>query len=348
MGTAKMNIPEDIQKAINEESLSLEVTTRCTNACSHCFARAGLEKFPELDRESARSILCEGLNLGYRHLHITGGEPLLWPPLFEVLKEAQTMGYESIFMNTNGTLIDRQSAKRLSAISNITLSISLQGPPSINDSFRGSEAYQHSSRGIQTAIDEGLPVHIFCVTGKSLLPVLPHFIEETFSNYPQLIDITLIQLIRVQNDAYDISQELLKPDDFLSLVKTTAMLNLFGFPVTFLENPLATVAAHISGMPWLPPTPPLIRSGKLVILADKSITLAHSSRKSMGLYSPNILSHILSSNEYRHVVGENTQICSACSHVDACRKAGMLRPSEPFRDMMEDIPFCKRVLDLCV
>ncbi|HPK43563.1 MAG TPA: radical SAM protein [Spirochaetota bacterium] len=343
-----MNIPQDIQKAISKESLSLEVTTRCTNACSHCFARAGLEEFPELDHETALSILGEGQSIGYRHLHITGGEPLFWLPLFEVLKEARTMGYESIFMNTNGTLIDRQSAQRLAAIGNVTVSISLQGPPSINDAFRGSEAYQHSSVGIKTAIDAGIPVHIFCVTGKSLLPVLPHFIGQTFSIYPQLIDITLIQLIRVQNDVRDLSQELLTPEDFLSLVKMAALLNLFGFPVTFLENPLATVVAHISGMSWLPPTPSLIRPGKLFIMADLRITPAHSIRKSMGLYSPGALSHILSSNEYRHVIDENTQICSACSHVDACRKAGMLRPSEPFRDMMEDIPFCKRVLDLCV
>ena len=341
-----MTIPPEILESIAKESLSIEVTTRCTSNCSHCFARAGRSEFPELDRETVLSVLREGCAIGFRHLHLTGGEPLLWEPLFDVLGEARSMGYETIFLNTNGTLIDENSARRLAHIDALTLSVSLQGPVDHHDAVRGSGSHAGASRGIDAALEAGLPVHLFCVTGKSLLPELPRFVEGVYRDHPGIKDITLIQLIRVPGDALDISSELLGPDDFLTMVRMASLLNLYGLAVSLLENPLATAAARLSGTPWLPAAPSLFRPGKLIIMADRSITLAHSSRESLGLYAPEELRRVLASEPYLCAVGEDAQTCPECPHITACREGGLMRPSEPFRDMVEDVPYCRRVLDL--
>ncbi|PKL74477.1 MAG: hypothetical protein CVV27_20310, partial [Candidatus Melainabacteria bacterium HGW-Melainabacteria-1] len=211
---------------------------------------------------------------------------------------------------------------------------------------RGSGSHAKASRGIDAALEADLPVHIFCVTGKSILPELPRFVEETCRAHPGIKDITLIQIIRVPGDALDVSAELLSPGDFLTMVRMASLLNLYGLPVSLLENPLAAAAARLSGMPWLPAARPLFRPGKLVVMADRTITLAHSSRESLGIYTPGKLRRVLASELYRRAIGEDAQTCPECPHIITCREAGMMRPSEPFRDMVEEVPYCQRVLDL--
>ena len=70
---------------IQAENLSIEVTTRCTNDCWHCFARAGKQASADLTLNDAISAVDEAYDMGYRHLHLTGGDPLLWHHLFDLL-----------------------------------------------------------------------------------------------------------------------------------------------------------------------------------------------------------------------------------------------------------------------
>lgn len=339
------SIPSEILEAVKKENLSIEVTTRCTSNCTYCFVRSGCIEYHDLDFETVFSILMEGYEIGYRHLHITGGEPLLWGYLFDILKDAISMGYESIFLNTNGFLLNSKTLQQLESIKELNLSISLLGFEAIHDTFRGYNSFVKTTQAIEMALYHTIPVYLFCVIGKSLLPHVPHFIQWAYKKFPGIKEITLIQLIRVANNGFDISNELLSPDDFLSLVKMVSMLNLYGFKVSLLENPLAAVTAHILQLPWFCNTPQLVRPGKITILADKCITVAHSIHQSLGVYSPGEIIRIISSQEYMDTVGKDATLCSLCKYEAICRKAGMKHPSEPFRDMNENIPYCKRVLD---
>jgi MoaA/NifB/PqqE/SkfB family radical SAM enzyme len=332
---------------IETENLSIELTTRCTNECSHCFARAGRINSPELSFDAAQEIVGEGLSIGFRHLHLTGGEPLLWPRLISLLERAVTSGYETVFINTNGALLVPEMARRLAGFGDrLFLSISLQGPEDVHDRFRGEGSYQKALQGVRNALDAGLQVIVFAVAGRSLAAVLPRFAEFVFMELQGVRELTLIQLIRVEGDADDPVEELLSPDDFARLVRSVALLNLYGYRTSVLENPLAGVAAGLMGMPWLPPGEALLRSGKIVVMADRSITLSHSSRESYGVYSPGALAGVLASDEYAAAVSPDTKTCPACRFHSACMEKGMLRPSEWFRDMEESVPYCKRVLGL--
>ncbi len=339
------SISSEIQKSVSKENLSIEVTTQCTSNCTYCFVRSGRTGNQELDYKTALSVLTEGYELGYRHLHITGGEPLLWGHLFDVLCDAEKIGYESIFLNINGFLLDSKSANQLASIKGISLSISLLGFQEINDSFRGDGTFVKATRGIEIALNYTIPVYLFSVVGKSHLAHLPHFVKWTYQQFPGIQDITLIQLIRVLGDVVDVSQELLSPGDFVSLVNMISFLNMYGFSVTLLENPLANVVAQLLQLPWFSSPPHLCRPGRLTIRADRTITVAHSSPQSLGMYSAGELSRILISKMYKSAVEEDNSTCSSCNHKVVCCKAGLLRPSEPFRNMYEDIPYCKCVLD---
>lgn len=334
----------ELLESITQENLTLEVTTRCTSACMHCFARAGRAEFIDMAREIASGIIDEGFACGYRHLHLTGGEPLVWEALFPVLEHAFTRGYESAFINTNGMLLSRDICRELASFKAVSLSISIQGPEGLHDRIRGEDSYRKAIAGLEEALGCGLAVSVFSSTGRSLLAGLPRFAESLFSGFPGIDRLTLIQLIRVPGDALDLSGELLTPGEFVSLVRTAALLNLYGYRISIQENPLARAVAVILGMPWVPAAPSLHRAGRLVVMADLSLTLAHSTREPVGAYRPGSLAETLASAEYRERTRPDNFICPRCKFFSCCRSEGMLRPSEQFRDMEEHTPFCVRVL----
>ena len=106
-------ISDDMMKqAISQEYLSLEVTTDCNSSCAHCFARAGLTEQSSLEKQTVLSILNEGFDLGYRMIHISGGEPFLWPHLTWLLDKVFEIGYKSAFCNTNGSLLTKERCKK--------------------------------------------------------------------------------------------------------------------------------------------------------------------------------------------------------------------------------------------
>jgi MoaA/NifB/PqqE/SkfB family radical SAM enzyme len=196
----------------------------------------------------------EGYEAGYRHLHVTGGEPLLWVGLLPIFAYAFALGYQSAFLNTNGTLLTGKISRKLAAYSGLSVSVSLQGPRRLHDYIRGKGSYDLALKGIDNALNAGLPVHIFTTVSRSLIPDLPRFAERLFVTLPGIEQLTLIQLIRVPEDVFDLSKEVLGPDDFLRLVRMVSLLNLFGLKVDLLNNPLAVVASKVLKMPWVPPS----------------------------------------------------------------------------------------------
>ncbi len=326
------------------DRLSLEVTTHCNNSCSHCFVRARGTSKSSLAPNLVRTIVHEGYEAGYRNLHITGGEPLLWDRLPCIFDYAFALGYLAGFLNTNGTLLTSKISRNLAGYKGLSVSVSLQGPRRCHDLIRGKGSYDRAREGIENALNAGLRVHIFTTVGRSMISGLPGFAERVFTTFPGIEQLNFIQLIRVPGDSFDLSREVLSPDDFLRLVRMISLLNLYGMRVDLLNNPLAAVASRVLKMPWEPLSPPLYRRGNLMITAERRITLAHSTTDHFGIYKPGILAKIISSNGYSCAVSQDRVICRNCVYSRVCRKEGMLRPSEWYRDMFPQVPYCKRVL----
>jgi MoaA/NifB/PqqE/SkfB family radical SAM enzyme len=337
---------ETILQSITNEYLSIEVTTECNSNCVHCFASAGLTKRNTLDMETARSVMEEGFELGYRTLHVTGGEPLLWPHLMRLLGEAFEAGYPSAFINTNGTLFSNERCGNFARYGDkLSFSLSLHGPEELHESIRGKGSYKQTIDGLKNALDYGLKINIFTSVGKSLLKKLPEFVNSVYTNFPGIDYMALIQLIRVHQDSFDLSDELMEPKNFIQFVQTASMLSLYGLKVRIIENPLVNPLADLLNIKWLPPEPSMSRPGRAVIMADRNITIYHSSRDSFGIYSPGVLKKRLFSDAYKNAVAVDCSGCGDCPHKEICERNKIRRPSEWFRDMHPKIPYCRRVLD---
>jgi MoaA/NifB/PqqE/SkfB family radical SAM enzyme len=121
-----------------------------------------------LDAGLLRGALGDAAAAGYNWASISGGEPLMYPHLTEVLKHARGCGMQTM-MATNGMLLDE---RRLDAIAGVTdlIAISIDGVPESHNRIRGSErAFELMARRLGALRARGLPFgFIFTLTQHNL------------------------------------------------------------------------------------------------------------------------------------------------------------------------------------
>ncbi|MBI4682298.1 MAG: radical SAM protein [Nitrospirae bacterium] len=142
------------------------LTEKCNLHCTHCYQTGN--KMDEMTLPEIKDTINEisdtlsiwmntyGINFT-PSVNITGGEPFLRKDIFEVLHKFHISGFE-IYLLTNGTLIDTNRAKGLSALNVRGVQVSIEGPEKIHESIRGRNSFASSLRGVRNLLDAGLEV----------------------------------------------------------------------------------------------------------------------------------------------------------------------------------------------
>jgi len=128
---------------------------RCNLACSHCYSSSGPGERTRLDVPVLNQFLRDAADEGYDTLAISGGEPLLYTDLPQVIATAHDAGLR-VTLTTNGMpLIPR----RVAWLTGIDLvAVSLDGPPAAHNASRGSaSAFSAMKRGVARLRDAGIP-----------------------------------------------------------------------------------------------------------------------------------------------------------------------------------------------
>ena len=96
------------------EYARISLTEACNFCCAYCRPQEITEAMAPVLPPSFWLPLLEALHLGgIKALRLTGGEPLLYPHLYELLERIQeSQWFSDISMTTNGSLLETQ-AKRL-------------------------------------------------------------------------------------------------------------------------------------------------------------------------------------------------------------------------------------------
>jgi len=109
-------------------------TRRCNLRCLHCYSSSG----PEQRGELAVGLLCKALadaaGEGYTAMTVSGGEPMMYRPLPELLGAAHRLGLITA-LTTNGMLLDERRLSSLAGLLDL-LVISLDGMPASHDRMR--------------------------------------------------------------------------------------------------------------------------------------------------------------------------------------------------------------------
>lgn len=99
--------------ALSPIELEIEVNRSCNLRCIHCWNESGLDK-NVLEKNLIIELIEEFREGGGQRLLITGGEPLLYSNLEDILNFANKEKITRLELITNGTLIDKDTAKMLS------------------------------------------------------------------------------------------------------------------------------------------------------------------------------------------------------------------------------------------
>ncbi len=151
---------------------SLEVTRRCSRSCRYC-ASPGGTLGPEVPLAGWVAILDDLAHSGALGISITGGEPLERPDVMAICDQARALGLY-VGLNTNGIALPERR-QVLSRVDHITLS--LDGPPAVNDSIRGAGAFQAVYDAIRLAREAGVPVSITAVLSVRSVVALDEFLS---------------------------------------------------------------------------------------------------------------------------------------------------------------------------
>ena len=107
---------------------TMRCNLKCTGCYSYKFGRA------DMDYEVLSRVLREVHGFGTRFITVSGGEPLLYPHLFQMAADFPDMTF---LMYTNGTRIDAATADRIALAGNIFPAISVEGFVKETDERRG-------------------------------------------------------------------------------------------------------------------------------------------------------------------------------------------------------------------
>ena len=134
-----------------------EITRRCNLRCIHCENECGEVSRRELPTERIRCVARELVQLGCRHVDVTGGEPLLHPDWAGLCRDFAEVGLRTAVI-TNGTLLDDERLARALDAGIAAVGISLDGLQATHDSIRLRPGAGLSPwRATVAAIERALP-----------------------------------------------------------------------------------------------------------------------------------------------------------------------------------------------
>lgn len=142
--------PEEVRVKKVEGALHMALTHGCNLHCTHCYLDAGKLMDDELTTEEWKSVVDKFTEVyGESIITLSGGEPLLRQDFFEIAEHAKSRGL-SLFLMTNGTLINTQEvATRLARLMD-KIQISVEGTsPETTDAIRGKGTFNRILTAIQ-------------------------------------------------------------------------------------------------------------------------------------------------------------------------------------------------------
>lgn len=174
------------------KTLRVSLLSKCNLGCVYC--TMGDEEVKGLNANGIKTSLpLESLLAIIQKLHsqlqletirLTGGEPLLYPNLKEVIEGVKQMGILQIKLTTNAFLLERQAAG-LKKAGMQSINVSLDAlDENVFFSMSRRSGVQKVLNGIKTALDVGLEVKINTVVMKGIndsqiLPLLEYAGEQS-------------------------------------------------------------------------------------------------------------------------------------------------------------------------
>lgn len=158
-----IQFPEPIEAENVLDSVSISLTAQCTHSCKHCAVNGGTRRSQEMTKEHIFSVLDDCKKMMVKVITLTGGEPFLRKDIFEILEYISSFPV-SVFIYTNGLLINRDIASRLAKYG-FSISLSIDGSTKTShDDLRGRKgAFDSAVKAIKILKEHKIKVGVSSV-----------------------------------------------------------------------------------------------------------------------------------------------------------------------------------------
>jgi MoaA/NifB/PqqE/SkfB family radical SAM enzyme len=152
----------------HDSILQIHPTRRCNLRCLHCYSSSGPDQRDQLPSSTFERALTDARSEGFLVASFSGGEPMLYQPLPQLLRHAGNSGMRTT-VTSNGMLLDERRLQSLVGVTDL-LAISLDGIPESHNTMRGSPcAFDHMAANLPAVRASGIPFgFIFTLTQYNL------------------------------------------------------------------------------------------------------------------------------------------------------------------------------------
>ncbi|HHV99134.1 MAG TPA: radical SAM protein [Clostridiaceae bacterium] len=305
------------------KELKIEVTQKCPLNCIHCSSEANISKERQIDELTVVHLLSDSSKLGVTNIVFSGGEPLVWEPLYRCLTICNEYGFNTTvyttcnnFYGNNKLLYEFIST----GVKNVVVSLFGATQKEHDKITRKYGSFDKTISGIKMLSEAGIDVSIHFVAMKP--------------NWKQLADvISLIQKLKVRKisilrfvphgrgkivkDIYNLNKDELKElkSEIMRLRENTDVSIRLGSPFNILS--LQSDVDCTAGIDRL-----IIGSDGKIYPCDAFKNITHGGKFS-SIYEGSLID-IWNNSEYLNDVREKVssglnQTCKLCEDRTKCK-----------------------------
>lgn len=163
----------------------IELTRACNLKCKHCLNNSGHVIPNQFNNNELIKLINELADEGLQEIRFTGGEPLVYTGIYELINLATNLGlYTSI--GTNATLITDDVAKELKKSGLKKAIVSLDGTETAHELIRGKGTYKKTIEGIKNLKSYNIDVRVNSVVMKNNMEDIVNLAKEMHKNKTSL------------------------------------------------------------------------------------------------------------------------------------------------------------------
>jgi MoaA/NifB/PqqE/SkfB family radical SAM enzyme len=136
--------------------LQVHPSRRCNLRCRHCYTASGPDERDALPVAALAAAVADAAGLGYGELSVSGGEPLMYDGLEDLLAAARDAGLATS-VTTNAMALTPRRLARLRPLVDL-LAISIDGTPASHDRMRAHDrAFATTASRLPGLRESGIP-----------------------------------------------------------------------------------------------------------------------------------------------------------------------------------------------
>jgi len=148
---------------VNNNFLAITLTKKCNLRCNYCFEEANPNNDGVFQIEKVMNLIREAKSLNIRWIALSGGEPLLYPYIYELINEIAGLGL-SLFIESNGIAINERFIREIKSRiwqGKVQIRISLDSNVRLNhEKDRGVNSFLPAIKSIQNLVRYGINVSV--------------------------------------------------------------------------------------------------------------------------------------------------------------------------------------------